>query len=150
MKGIKQKIMIFCLLVVSINLSAQGYKLPDYKNFKLPNGLTIYLMEQHDVPVISVSVILSAGAIYDGDKAGLASLTATALKHGTKNFPKTKLDEELDFIGANVDTYAQRNFQEFPLNLLQKIRIKCWKLLKKYCSILFLMLLSLRKKKVVY
>ena len=79
-----------------------------HRVLKLPNGLTIYLMEQHDVPVINVSAVLPAGAIYDGDKAGLASLTATALKHGTKNYPKTKLDEELDFIGASVNTYASK------------------------------------------
>jgi hypothetical protein len=41
-------------------------------------------MEQHDVPVISVSALIPAGAINDKDKSGLASLTATALKHGTK------------------------------------------------------------------
>ncbi len=131
MEGIKQKIMIFCLLVVSINLSAQGYKLPDYTTFTLPNGLTISLMEQRDVPTISVSVILSAGAIYDYDKAGLASLTATALKHGTKNFPKTKLDEELDFIGANVDTYATKEFSGITSNFASKDKVKVLEIIKE-------------------
>ncbi|MCW3116900.1 MAG: peptidase domain protein, partial [Chitinophagaceae bacterium] len=28
--------------------------------------------------------------------------------HGTKKYPKTKLDEELDFIGATVNTYASK------------------------------------------
>jgi hypothetical protein len=42
-----------------------------------------------------------------------ASLTATALKHGTKNFTKAKLDEELDFIGANVSTYASKEYPDF-------------------------------------
>jgi predicted Zn-dependent peptidase len=80
-----------CLLVLTqISLSAQSYKLPDYTTFKLPNGLTIFLMEQHDVPVISVSALIPAG-INDKDKSGLASLTATALKHGTKNFTKNKV-----------------------------------------------------------
>jgi len=36
----------------------------------------------------------------------LASLTAVALKHGTKNYPKQKLDEELDFIGATINSFA--------------------------------------------
>ena len=85
---------------------AQDYKLPAYQKFTLKNGLTVYLMEQHEVPKMNVSVILPAGAIYDGEKAGLASLTAIALKHGTKNYPKPKLDEELDFIGATVNTWA--------------------------------------------
>jgi predicted Zn-dependent peptidase len=74
-----------CLLVLTqISLSAQSYKLPDYTTFKLANGLYRFLMEQHDVPVISVSALIPAGAINDKDKSGLASLTATALKHGTK------------------------------------------------------------------
>ncbi len=127
----KQKITIFCLLVISINLSAQGFKVPNYSTFKLPNGLTISLMEQHDVPTISVSAILSAGAIYDYEKAGLASLTATALKHGTKNFPKTKLDEELDFIGANVDTYATKEFAGITSNFASKDKAKVLEIIKE-------------------
>jgi predicted Zn-dependent peptidase len=87
---------------------AQGYKLPSYEKFKLKNGLTIYLMEQHEVPMISISAILPAGAIYDGDKSGMASLTATALKHGTKSYNKEKLDEELDYIGATINTFASK------------------------------------------
>ncbi|MET0394275.1 MAG: pitrilysin family protein [Chitinophagaceae bacterium] len=95
-------------LLMAIASIAQDYKLPAYQKFTLKNGLTVYLMEQHEVPKISVSAILPAGAIYDGNKAGLASLTAVALKHGTKNYPKAKLDEELDFIGASVGTYASK------------------------------------------
>lgn len=101
-------ILVVLIALVSITVNAQDYKLPPYQKFTLPNGLTVYLMEQHEVPMISVSAILPAGAIYDGEKAGLASLTATSLKHGTKNFPKNKLDEELDFIGASVNTYASK------------------------------------------
>jgi hypothetical protein len=83
MKSISQKVIMVCLLVLTqISLSAQSYKLPDYTTFfkttfRFPDG-------QHDVPVISVSALIPAGAINDKDKSGLASLTATALKHGTK------------------------------------------------------------------
>jgi zinc protease len=101
---------ILLLLSFSCVLSAQSFKLPSYTKFKLSNGLTVSLMEQHDVPIISVSAILPAGAIYDSNKVGLASLTATALKHGTKNFPKAKLDGDLDFLGANINTSATKEF----------------------------------------
>ncbi len=100
--------LLFATLLAFVTVNAQDYKLPAYQKFKLKNGLTVYLMEQHEVPMINVSVILPAGAIYDGDKTGLASLTATSLKHGTKNYPKSKLDEELDFVGASVNTYASK------------------------------------------
>ncbi|MEI9943287.1 MAG: pitrilysin family protein [Chitinophagaceae bacterium] len=107
MKHIKY-ISLFTGILFSIQLLAQDYKLPVYEKFKLKNGLTVYLMEQHEVPVMNVSVIFPAGAIYDGEKAGLASLTATGLKYGTKNYPKAKLDEELDFIGAYINTSASK------------------------------------------
>jgi predicted Zn-dependent peptidase len=76
-------------------------------------------------PVISVSALIPAGAINDKDKSGLASLTATALKHGTKNFTKAKLDEELDFIGANVSTYALKEYSDLPPTLQLKIKTRC-------------------------
>lgn len=119
-----QKFVLCLLIIVSSTLSAQGFKLPNYTTFKLPNGLTFSLMEQHDVPIISVSAILPAGAIYDQEKAGLASLTAISLKHGTKNFPKTKLDEELDFLGANVDTYATKEYAGLSSNFASKDKAK--------------------------
>ena len=104
---IKYFITAFILLQV-IAVSAQEYKLPAYQKFTLKNGLTVYLMEQHDVPMINVSAVIPAGAINDGEKAGLASLTASSLRHGTKNYPKTKLDGELDYVAAWVTTYASK------------------------------------------
>jgi len=109
MKKLKY-IAFFPAILFALQTIAQDYKLPAYEKFKLNNGLTVYLMEQHEVPMMNVSVILPAGAIYDGEKAGLASLTATGLKFGTKNYPKMKLDEELDFIGATVNTFASKEY----------------------------------------
>lgn len=83
-----------------------GYQLPPYEKFTLPNGLTVYLMEQHEVPMINLSVVVPAGAIYDGTQYGLASMTANALMHGTQKMNKKQLEEALDFVGASVNTYA--------------------------------------------
>jgi zinc protease len=109
MKYSKQFFIITLCICASMTQSyAQGYTLPKYEKFTLPNGLTVYLAEQNDVPIISLSAIFPAGAIYDGDRAGLASLTATALKHGTKSFTKIKLDETLDFNAAYINTFASK------------------------------------------
>jgi len=100
------------LILLSMSAGAQTkqapFKVPAYEKFSLANGLIIYLMEQHEVPVISVSAILPAGAIYDGLNSGLASLTASGLQYGTKSFSKTKIEEELDFIGASLNTFASK------------------------------------------
>lgn len=121
MKNINQKLITICvLLLVLANVSAQGYKLPAYTTFKLSNGLTVNLMEQHDVPLISVSTIVPAGAIYDGEQAGLASLTATALKHGTKSYTKAQIDQELDFIGASIDASATKEYARLSASFAAK------------------------------
>lgn len=83
-----------------------AFKLPAYEKFTLPNGLTVYLMEQHEVPMISFSSVIPAGAIYDGAQGGLASLTADALKLGTETYSKTQLEQELEFVGATLNTRA--------------------------------------------
>ena len=122
-KSIYPGLVLCCLLLAQI-ITAQDFKLPAYQQFTLKNGLKVYLVEQHEVPTISVSVIMPAGAIYDGEKAGLASLTATALKYGTKNFPKSLLDEELDFIGASVNTYASKESAGLSATFAAKDRNK--------------------------
>lgn len=106
----KYSLLAGLMLCSSAYLFAQSFKLPAYQKFTLKNGLTVYLMEQHEVPMISVSAILPAGAIFDGDKAGLAALSAAALQHGTKSFSKQELDREIDFIGANINSYANKEY----------------------------------------
>ncbi|WP_026897102.1 M16 family metallopeptidase [Daejeonella oryzae] len=108
-----------------------AFKVPAYEKFTLPNGLTIYLMEQHEVPTISVSAIIPAGAIYDGPKSGLASLTATGLQYGTKNFSKSKIEETLDFVGAELNTYASKESATLSAKFASKDQDKVLPILKE-------------------
>ncbi|MBL7744967.1 MAG: insulinase family protein [Chitinophagaceae bacterium] len=130
MKHIKYST-LFAFIIVAVQAMSQDYKLPAYEKFPLKNGLTVYLMEQHEVPVINVSVILPAGAIYDGDKSGLASLTASGLKYGTKNYPKAMLDEELDFIGATVNTFASKESAGLSSRFAAKDKDKVLSIIKE-------------------
>lgn len=100
-------LLLFTISTHSAKTQSQPrYQLPHYEKVKMPNGITLYLMEKHDVPVISINAIIPAGAINDGDKAGLASLTADCLKCGTKSFSKTDIEKQFDFLGASVYTYG--------------------------------------------
>lgn len=119
------------LLVTPAIMVAQSFQLPDYTTFTLPNGLVVNLMEQHDVSIIGVTTIIPAGAIYDGEKAGLASLTADALKLGTKNYTKTQLDEALDFVGADVNTYASKEFASLNAKFAAKDKDKVLNIIKE-------------------
>ena len=86
------------------------FRLPNYEKFVLENGLTIYLLEQHEVPLIYVSAIFPAGAVKDGDKNGLAALTAEALQFGTSNYTKEEIEETFDFYGAELNTSGSSEY----------------------------------------
>ena len=66
-----KNILIIFLAFISANaLGQSNFKVPKYEKFKLKNGLTVYLMEQHEVPLINVSAVFDAGSIHDGERFG--------------------------------------------------------------------------------
>ena len=86
--------------------SESSFKIPQYEKYTLDNGLTIYLMEQHEVPLIYISSIFPAGAIKDEEHKGLAYLTSESLLFGTASYTKDDIEETFDFLGADISTYA--------------------------------------------
>jgi predicted Zn-dependent peptidase len=108
-----------------ISVASAQFKLPKYEVVTLDNGLTIYLMEKKDVPIISFSTVFDAGAIKDGAQNGLASFTAEALKFGTKNYNKTQIDSIFNFYGSSLNTYSRLDYSglytQFMRDVLDKL-----------------------------
>ena len=116
------KNIIHCFLITliffSVSVSGQNesnFKLPHYEKFTLKNGLTIYLMEQHEVPLIYISSIFPGGAVKDEDKNGLAYLTSESLLFGTENYSKDSIEQIFDFLGADIS--SNTNLEESKISL---------------------------------
>ena len=92
---------VVCLLAGSVQ--AAEFSLPKYEKLTLENGLTVYLMEQHEVPLISAGVVVKAGAVQD-DKAGQAEMTASALLLGSGTLNREAFQAKLDFVGASISS----------------------------------------------
>ncbi|WP_338875993.1 pitrilysin family protein [Spirosoma sp. SC4-14] len=107
-------------LLIAGTALAQTFKVPPYQKFKLKNGLTVYLMEQHEVPLINVSAVFDAGAVQDGNRYGLANMTADALLFGSSNYTKAQLEEKAEYVGANVDTYAGKEVAKLTASFAVK------------------------------
>src|SRR6476469_6011310 len=78
----------------------------DPSTFKLPNGITVLVVENHTLPKISASYNIDAGPITEGKKAGVIEIMGQMLNEGTKKTPKAKFDEAVDLIGADVNLSA--------------------------------------------
>ncbi|GAB3040907.1 M16 family metallopeptidase [Spirosoma pulveris] len=110
---------LIALIVTGASL-AQTFKVPPYQKFKLKNGLTVYLMEQHEVPLINVSTVFDAGAVQDGSRYGLANMTADALLFGSSKYTKAQLEEKIEYVGASVDTYAGKEVAKLTASFAVK------------------------------
>jgi len=85
---------------------AQKIQLGDYQKFKMDNGLTVILVENHELPTVTFSLQMAVDPFVEGNVTGTASFAGTLLRTGTTTRTKAQLDKEIDFIGASINTSA--------------------------------------------
>ena len=80
--------------------------LPDYDRYQLNNGMVVYLIEDHDLPLVSGSAIIRTGSRYEpADKIGLAGITGSVMRSGgTLSHPADDLNEILEQRAASIET----------------------------------------------
>jgi zinc protease len=83
-------------------------KMPKPVEAKLKNGLTVLIVEDRRAPYISMQLhIGGAGALFEPvGMAGLASITAQMLREGTSTKTSLQIAEEIDRLGASINTGA--------------------------------------------
>ena len=82
--------------------------LPRATEATLSNGLTVLIMENHRLPLISLQYNLSGtGPIFEPSNVhGLASITAQMLREGTKTKSSVQIAEQTDQLGASISASA--------------------------------------------
>jgi len=80
--------------------------LPEYEKYQLDNGLTIYLIEDHEFPLVSGTAIFRTGSrLEPSDQVGLASLTGTVMRSGgTTKHSADELNQILEQRAASIET----------------------------------------------
>ena len=81
-------------------------KIPEPVEFTLSNGMKVFLLEDHELPLVSGSALVRTGNLFDpATKRGLAGLTGEVLRSGgTKAKTGDQLDEELENVAAQVES----------------------------------------------
>ncbi|HKH72992.1 MAG TPA: pitrilysin family protein [Vicinamibacterales bacterium] len=92
--------------------------LPEIQKQTLSNGLAVWLVESHEVPLVQINLLLKAGAGDDpASKFGLASLTAAMLDEGAGSRNALELADAVDFLGASLATTASFDASAVRLNV---------------------------------
>ena len=86
---------------------APEIKMGKTETFTLPNGLKVFVVENHKLPTVSMSIQLDIRQELQGSMAGYSDFVGELLSSGTKTRSKDKLNEEIDFIGASISANAE-------------------------------------------
>ena len=82
---------------------APQLKLPAIQKRSLSNGVAVWVVEAHEVPLVQITLLVKAGASDDpAGKYGLASLTAAMLDEGAGTRSALEIADEIDFLGADL------------------------------------------------
>lgn len=87
-----------------LNYRPLKFNLPQTHRVILENGIILYILEDHELPIVDINAIIKAGTIYDPEgKEGVAELTAYLMRTGgTAKLNSAEIDSRLDFMAASA------------------------------------------------
>ena len=96
-------------------------QIPKVEESTLPNGLKIYLLENHELPLVRGLALIRTGNLFDpADKIGLATATGTLIRTGgTIAKSGDQLDEELENIAASIESSIGESYGSVSFSTLK-------------------------------
>jgi zinc protease len=97
------------------------FEKPDVEIFELDNGITFYLVEDDELPLINLRVLVrTGGVLVPNDKAGLNSIAGTVMRTGgTTSISGDDLNELLEDRAARMETGIGLTSGSASMNVLK-------------------------------
>jgi predicted Zn-dependent peptidase len=98
------------------------FQIPKAERVLLKNGTPVYLLQDRELPMVTISALIRTGSVYDPTgKSGLAALTGSQLRSGgTASLTPTALDDELEFMASSVESAFGTDLGTVSLSSLTK------------------------------
>lgn len=98
------------------------FEIPKDTRFVLDNGMVVHFIEDHELPLVSITAYVGTGSVYDpSGKTGLAGLTGSAMRSGgIGGVAPEKLDEELDFMASSIESGISADSGTVSMSTLRK------------------------------
>ena len=95
---------------------------PEPERVVLDNGMVVYLLEDHELPLITLTATIRAGSWLDpADKIGLAALTGSVMRTGGGGgLSAEQVDEELEQFAGEISIGIGRQSGSASLDVLSK------------------------------
>lgn len=100
---------------------APEVKVPDVWESELDNGLSVYGIENRELPLVQFELKLDGGMLLDNpSKIGVANLVASVMERGTANKTPEELEEAIDELGASINIRSGRESFTISGNTLSR------------------------------
>jgi predicted Zn-dependent peptidase len=86
----------------------------------LPNGITLKIVEQRELPLVQIIASFEGGSRLDGSHPGMATFMAGMLDEGAGKRNATELQSELAYLGASLGTGS--DWDAFTVSLKVPVR----------------------------
>ncbi len=87
----------------------------------LPSGMVLLVAERPAVPIVTATLLLQAGAVFDPPaKPGVANLTAIMLNQGTTTRTAPQISEAIEFVGGSLSVEAGTDTAKLSFSVLSK------------------------------
>jgi zinc protease len=97
------------------------FRVPDVKSARLDNGVEIFVVERPELPKVAVTLATRAGSVNDPPgKSGLADLTVTTIKMGTKMRKALAIEDAMGDLGASIGGAADRERATLMFEVLKR------------------------------
>jgi len=107
---------------------APEVRLGEPQTFEMKNGLKVFVVENHKLPVVAFSLLVDTDPVSEGEKAGYLDAVGELMRRGTASHTKEQIDESVDFIGASLYTSHNSMYgsclskhQDSLLNLMAEV-----------------------------
>lgn len=100
----------------------KALQLPKVEQFTLPNGMRVLILENHELPLASGSMLVRTGNLLEPiEKSGLGGIMGTVMRSGgTKKLSADELNTRLESMAASVETGVSDEFARVGFNCLKE------------------------------
>ncbi len=97
------------------------FALPPIEKTKLSNGMDLWMVEHHELPIVSMNMVFGTGSSNEpDDKVGVSSMTSQLLDDGTTTRSAADIANQLQSIGANMGTSSNWDSTGVTIQTLTK------------------------------
>ena len=105
-------------------------ELPKIDEFKLANGLTVFVVKKDRVPVVAMQLAVRAGRMHEPrSRLGVSDLTADMLVKGTQQHDAVALARAIDAVGGTISASSTFEATLISCNVLARNASTCLSLL---------------------